>query len=197
MIFCTGCGKENEDDARSCTSCGARFGGQVAATPFVTTRLEERETQPLAQDTGSKGGLEEVRKWSLMAVGEKRNPLAVLILGFLTCYIYLFYWWYVTGADIKRALGRDDINPPLELALNLLTCSLFSIFLSYKYPKLVLEMQQKAHVTRNDTSLLSVLLSLFSLGPIACYLIQTDLNRIWETVQPAQSVGRAPGEHAG
>ena len=117
------------------------------------------------------------------SVGEKRNPLLVLILGFVTCYVYLFYWWYVTAADIKRALKRDDINPPLELLLNLVTCSLFSIYLSYKYPKLVLEMQEKAKVVRNDTSLVSVLLSLFSLGPIACYIIQTDLNKVWETLE--------------
>lgn len=125
---------------------------------------------------------------SLPGVGEKRNPLRVLILGFVTCYLYLFYWWYVTGEDIKRALGRDETNPPLELVLNLLTCSIYSIYLSYKYPKLVLEMQEKARVPPNDTSLLSVLLSLFSLGPIACYLIQTDLNRIWDTVKSVEAV---------
>ncbi|HEY0321613.1 MAG TPA: DUF4234 domain-containing protein [Pyrinomonadaceae bacterium] len=185
MIFCSRCGHENTDDARSCLSCGARFGGQDEAAPFVTTKLEDRATTP-AQATGTKDELEKVRNEPLMAVGEKRNPLVVLILGFVTCYIYLFYWWYVTGADIKRALPREDLNPPLELTLNLLTCSLFSIFLSYKYPKLILEMQEKAHVVRNDTSLVSVLLSLFSLGPIACYVIQTDLNRIWETVESGE-----------
>lgn len=183
MIICTRCGQENEDDARRCTSCGASFGGQDEAAPFVTTQLDERRRQPIVQDAGTKEELEPLRNHSPMVAGEKRNPLTVLILGFLTCYIYLFYWWYAAGAEIKRSTGRDDINPPLELALNLLTCSLFSIYLSYKYPKLVLEMQERAHVARNDTSLLSVLLSLFSLGPIACYVIQTDLNRIWETLE--------------
>jgi hypothetical protein len=183
MIFCSRCGHENQDDARSCMNCDARFGGQDGAAPFATTKLEERAT-PLAQETGTKDELESVHHQPLMATVEKRDPLVVLILGFVTCYIYLFYWWYVTGADIKRATGRDDINPPLELALNLLTCSLFSIFLSYKYPKLILEMQEKAHVVRNDNSLVSLLLSLFSLGPIACYVIQADLNRIREKLSP-------------
>jgi hypothetical protein len=145
-------------------NCGARFGGQDGAAPFVTTKLEERAT-PLAQETGTKDEIESVHHQPLIATGEKRDPLVVLILGFVTCYIYLFYWWYVTGADIKRATGRDDI------------------YLSYKYPKLILEMQEKAHVVRNDTSLVSVLLSLFSLGPIACYVIQTDLNRIRERLE--------------
>ena len=187
MIVCSSCGEENEDDALSCVSCGARIGGQNEAAPSATTKLEARETTGLVPETVSSGEMEEVSTQPLSGVGEKRNPLIVLILGFLTCYIYLFYWWYVTGADVKRALNRDDINPPLQLALNLLTCSLFSIYLSYKFPKLVLEMQEKAHVTRNDTSLLSVLLSLFSLGPIACYVIQTDLNRIWETLESGES----------
>jgi uncharacterized protein DUF4234/zinc ribbon protein len=186
MISCTRCGKDNEDDARSCMNCGARFAGQDEAAPFVTTKLEER-AGPLPQETVTKDELERAGHQPLMAVGEKRDPLVVLILGFVTCYIYLFYWWYVTGADIKRATNREDINPPLELALNLVTCSLFSIFLSYKYPKLILEMQEKARVVRNDTSLVSVLLSLFSLGPIACYVIQSDLNRIWETAKREES----------
>ena len=183
MIFCTKCGKENEDDARLCAHCGASFGGRESATPFTTTRLEERATRPLVADVAAKQELEEVKREPLFAVGERRNPLLVLVLGFVTCYFYLFYWWYVTASDIRRATGRSEINPPLELVLNLLTCSLFSIYLSYKYPKLVLEMQEKAGVTRNDTSLVSVLLSLISLGPIACYVIQTDLNKVWETVE--------------
>jgi hypothetical protein len=185
MIFCTRCGKENTDEARSCAACGARFGGQDDAAPFATTRLEERAGRTAAHEVETKAEIEVVREQPLSVAGEKRNPLVVLILGFVTCYAYLFYWWYVTGAEIKRALGRSDINPPLELVLNLLTCSLFSIYLSYKYPKMVLEMQEKAHVAPNDTSLLSVLLSLFSLGPIACYIIQTDLNRVWETLEKA------------
>jgi hypothetical protein len=187
MTRCSRCGKANEDDARSCVNCGAELShGQEEAAPFAVTGFEERPTLPLARDAGAKPELERVPHQPLLATGEKRNPLSVLILGFATCYIYLFYWWYVTGADIKRATGRTDINPPLELVLNLLTCSLFSIYLSYKYPKLILEMQEKARVVRNDTSLLSVLLSLFSLGPIACHIIQTDLNRIWETVERNQ-----------
>jgi hypothetical protein len=187
MIFCSRCGKENEDDARSCINCGASFSGQDEAAPFVISKLEERaRTPPLAQGSIAKPEIESIPHQHLLVTGEKRDPLIVLILGFVTCYIYLFYWWYVTGADIKRATGRPDINPPLELVLNLLTCSLFSIYLSYKYPKLILEMQEKAHVVRNDTSLLSVLLSLFSLGPIACYIIQADLNKISETVERNQ-----------
>ena len=183
MLFCSRCGKENADDARSCVGCGARFGGQDEATPFVTTGFEERSAEPLLQMGATKDEIEKVESPPLLAAGERRDALTVLILGFVTCYVYLFYWWYVTAADIKRATAREDINPPLELALNILTCSLFSIYLSYKYPKLILEMQEKAHVVRNDTSLVSVLLSLFSLGPIACYVIQADLNRIWETME--------------
>ena len=186
MIFCSRCGKENEDDARLCAHCGASFGGRESAAPFTTAPSKERETRPLgaaAADVAAKHELEEVKRDPLLAAGERRNPLLVLVLGFVTCYFYLFYWWYVTASDIRRATGRSEINPPLELVLNLLTCSLYSIYLSYKYPKLVLEMQEKAGVTRNDTSLVSVLLSLFSLGPIACYVIQTDLNKVWETVE--------------
>ena len=149
------------------------------------TKLEERE-RPL-HDVGTLDGVERVPARPLTAAGERRDPVMVLVLGFLTCYVYLFYWWYVTGEEIKRATAREEINPPLELVLNILTCSLFSIYLSYKYPKLILEMQERAGVVRNDTSLASVLLTLFSLGPIACYVIQTDLNRIRDATNRTES----------
>jgi hypothetical protein len=183
MLLCTRCGKENSDEARSCAGCGASFGGQDESTPFVTTRLDERGATPVAEDAWTKDELEKAHPQQVFAVGEKRSPLLVLVLGFVTCYLYLFYWWYATAADIKRATGHQDINPQIEIVLNILTCGFYTIYLSYKYPKLILEMQQKAGVVRNDTSLLSLLLSLFSLGPIACYVIQSDLNRIWETME--------------
>lgn len=151
------------------------------------TRLDERE-HPF-HDVGARDETEPLQP--VTAAGERRDPVLVLVLGFLTCYVYLFYWWYATGEEIKRATARADINPPLELVINILTCSLFSIYLSYKYPKLILEMQERAGVARNDTSLASVLLSLFSLGPIACYVIQTDLNRIRDAAKSGEPVESA------
>jgi hypothetical protein len=185
MLICTRCGKENPETARSCLNCGARFGGQDEAAPFVTTRLDERGTTPLAENPWAQQELERARphQQPLAAAGKKRDPLVVMILGFVTCYLYIFYWWYVTAADIKRATGRLDVSPQLELLLDILTCGAYSLYLSYKYPKIILEMQEQAQVQRNDTSLLSLLLSLFSLGPIACYFIQADLNKIWEKME--------------
>lgn len=158
----------------------------MGAARLATTRLDERRTRPLIEDAVTRGDMEAASHQPPLSAGDKRDPLIVLILGFVTCYFYLFYWWYMAGVEIKRATGRADINPPLELVLNLLTCSLFTIYLSYKYPKIILEMQEKARVVRNDTSLVSMLLSIFSLGPIACYVIQADLNKIWETVESAR-----------
>jgi hypothetical protein len=155
--------------------------------PQSSTLNQADPAGALVSDAARESEVEGARLQPLPGAGERRNPLTVLILGFLTCYIYLFYWWYATGVDIQRALGREATNPPLELVLNLLTCSLYSIYLSYKYSKLMLEMQERARVPPDDKSLVSVLLSLFSLGPVACYLIQTDLNRIWDRVDSQDS----------
>jgi pSer/pThr/pTyr-binding forkhead associated (FHA) protein len=35
MPFCTACGKQNTDDARFCSQCGARVGGEGESTPDV------------------------------------------------------------------------------------------------------------------------------------------------------------------
>jgi hypothetical protein len=182
MIICGECGGQNDDIARTCANCGARFderGGagfavkdrKPLADPFLTTPLTGAD--PLVPVRGA--GLE--------AVAEPRNPGLVLLLSFVTCYIYLVYWWYMVGKEIKAATGREELNPQLDLILNIVTLSLYSIYLSYKYPKLMLEMESRVRLEEKDKSLPATLLSLFSLGPIAAFLVQSDLNRIWEAAR--------------
>lgn len=205
MILCGKCGHENEDIARFCLGCGARFDGREGATSFTVVKdrtsvqddpfasipeaapldvvkpkpsiegipveTEKRVEEVLSAKTGK----------GLYAVAAPRNPLLVLLFCIITCYLpYYIYWWYMVSKEVKAALNREDINPTMELVLNIITCSLFSIWLSYKYPKLMVEMEKRVNVPPKDISVMSTVLTLVSFGPIAAYLIQTDLNRIWE-----------------
>lgn len=188
MIVCAECGAQNDDAARSCTNCGARFDERSGAAPFIvaesptgTRSMAEELLMPPSRDEAD--SLMHLRGAGLLATAEPRNPPVVLILSFITCYIYLVYWWYMVGKEIKAATGNDKLNPGFDLLLNIVTCSFYSIYLSYKYPKLMLEMEERVQVEEKDQSLAATLLSLFSLGPIAAYLLQSDLNRIWEAAR--------------
>ncbi len=185
MIYCTTCGQQNEDAARVCMNCGAPFTGQKSSTPFTTGDATNTGTQPpggpwatpqyggtpQAMQTGYGGGLQ--------VVGAKREPAMVIVFTLVTCFIYLFYWWYITSAEIKNALGRQDINPALDIVLGILTCGIYFIYLAYRNPQLMLEMQDRVGLPRNDISIISLILYLV-FAPVTSFLIQSELNKIWD-----------------
>lgn len=189
MIYCSKCGQANDDAARVCLSCGAMFNERGGAAPFrtadpATATGEVRQagdlwTTPLYEPPGymqPQGG-------AGMTPGEKRDPVMVLVFGILTCGIYALYWVYKTSSEVKDALGRDDVNPALDTVLSLITCYLWFIYLAYRYPQLILQLQEKAGLPRNDISLISLILSIVGLGPISFFMIQSELNRVWDAAE--------------
>jgi hypothetical protein len=196
MIFCNNCGKANDDAARICHNCGAWFGGQGSATPFQNAAPPSAGAEQAQQPQQAQPP--PVNSWSnpqpgapwqgmqpafggsgLMAPGEKREPVLVLLLPIVTCGIYIFYWWYVTGTEIKNALGREDINPGLDLLLGILTCGIYYIYLSYRDSQMLLLLQDRAGLPRNDISIISLVIYLV-FAPVTLFLIQTELNKIWD-----------------
>lgn len=180
MIYCTKCGQQNADDARSCYSCGQPFTGQASSTPFTTP-------PPAQQQAGSPWGtppgspMQPRPGGGLSAVGEKREPAMVIVFAILTCGIYMYFWIYQTSMDIKNALGgREDINPTMDIVLTIVTCGLYSFYLLYKYPQLLLELQDRTRQPRNDISTISIILAVVGLGIVSVFMIQTELNKVWD-----------------
>ncbi|HEX8653340.1 MAG TPA: DUF4234 domain-containing protein [Pyrinomonadaceae bacterium] len=186
MIYCTKCGQANDDAARICMSCGASFGGKSGPAPFTT---EERASAG-SQTAGSRSpwttplyeepAYMEPQTGGIITPGEKRDPLMVLILGLVTCGIYALYWVYKTSSEIRDALGREDINPALDTVLTLVTCYIWLVYLAYKYPQLLLQLQERAGQPRNDISLVSLILAIVGLTPVSLYMIQSELNNVWD-----------------
>jgi hypothetical protein len=116
----------------------------------------------------------------LLSVGEKRDPMMVVLFTFLTCGIYALFWWYSVITEIKNALGREDINPGMEIILVFVTCGIYGFYLYYKYPLLMLEMQDRAGRARNDISMTTLLLAIFGLAVISIPIMQSELNNIWD-----------------
>lgn len=181
MIYCTKCGQQNADDARGCFNCGQPFTGQAGSTPFTTP-------PPAQQQAGSPWGspptgspMQPRPGGGLTAVGEKKDPIMVIVFCFLTCGIYIYFWIHQTSTDIKNALGgREDINPTMDIVLTIVTCGLYSIYLLYRYPQLILELQDRTRQPRNDISTISIILGVVGLGIISLFMIQTELNKVWD-----------------
>jgi hypothetical protein len=128
--------------------------------------------------TGSRPGL--------YTVGETRDPITVLLLSLVTCGIYLYYEIYKVSSELRDALGRQDINPTMDVVLGIVTCGLYFIYLAYRYPQLILELQDRARMPRNDISIVSIILAVCGLGIVSVFMIQTELNKVWDAARGQQ-----------
>ena len=150
---------------------GGQSGGYAPPDPYAVP-APGWQPQQQSMMAGRGGGL--------LSIGEKREPVMVVLFCFLTCGIYGLIWWYTVMTEIKNALGREDINPGMELLLCFVTCGIYSFYLFYKYPQLMLEMQDRVGKPRNDISMMTLLLAVFGLGIISIPIMQTELNTIWD-----------------
>lgn len=182
MIFCTKCGNQNADDARSCFSCGQPFTGQASSTPFSTPPPAQQQQAGSPWGSPPSGAhMQASSGVGLSAVGEKRDPAMVIVFTLLTCGIYMYFWIYQTSTDIKNALGgREDINPTTDIVLTIVTCGLYGLYLLYRYPQLLLELQDRTRQPRNDISTISIVLGICGLGIVSLFMIQTELNKVWD-----------------
>ena len=209
MIACPSCGAGNVEGTRFCVKCGTTLptapgpeswrqsgdlgqqqqpsggtpsggfapgsqpSGYSTPDPYAPAAQSSWSQQPQAMQPGYNAA-------GLFAIGEKREPMMVVLFTLLTCGFYGWYWLYTSITEIKNALGREDINPGMELVLGIVTCGIYMIYLFYKYPQLMLEMQDRAGRPRNDISMMSLLLAIFGLGIVSIAIMQSELNNIWD-----------------
>jgi hypothetical protein len=208
MIACPSCGAGNVEGTRFCVKCGTTLptapapetwrqsgdlgqqqpqqgapsggfssgsqpGGYSTPDPYAPA-APSSWPQPQAMQPGYGGA-------GLLSIGEKREPMMVVLFTLLTCGIYGWFWLYTTVTEIKNALGREDINPGMELVLSIVTCGIYMVYLFYKYPQLMMEMQDRAGRPRNDISMTTLLLAVFGLGIVSIAIMQSELNNIWDS----------------
>ena len=110
--------------------------------------------------------------------GEVRNPTTTWILCIL-CGFYLIYWWYLVGDELKNYLGKEDLNPKMDIIFSLL-CFAYVFYLPIKYGKLIQEAQQRAGIANAEDKGMSFLVWIFVCG-MGYKNIQEELNKVWES----------------
>ena len=116
---------------------------------------------------------------------EKRSPALVIVLSLVTCGIYFYYWIYCVSKETRDFLGDESINPGMEVLLSIVTCGIYTFYWYYKYGRLVFDMEQRVGVSgASDMSLILLLLPIFGFGIVSLLLLQTELNRVWDTINP-------------
>ena len=119
-----------------------------------------------------------------MRIGNTRSPGLTLVLCFITCGLYYFYFMYVVTEEMNAYTGRQDRSPILEILLTIVTCGIWDFVWDYNTGKRMAEMQVMAGPPPTDNTLIYLLLDFFQFGIINAYLQQEILNRIWSARPP-------------
>jgi hypothetical protein len=110
--------------------------------------------------------------------GEVRSPITTWLFALVSCGIYGWYWWYLTGNELKNYLGKEDLNPTIDAILAALIPP-YMCLLAWRYGPLIQEAQERAGVSdAEDKGMNYVLFTLL------CFMgfknMQEDLNKVWE-----------------
>lgn len=117
---------------------------------------------------------------------QKRSPVAILLLSLITCGIYGIIVFYQISSEVKDFRSDSSISPGIEVLLCLLTGGIYEIYWFYKFSRMVYDMQVRVGTPGAcDNTILFTVISVLRLNVVALMLLQTELNRVWDTVGPA------------
>ena len=112
--------------------------------------------------------------------GKRTDPMAVLLLGFITCGIYHIFWCANRAREINASLAREAISPTTA-ALSA-CCLPVSAYTLYVFGQSIPEMQRSVGIEPRDRSGMLIVLGIF-LPPAAAMIVQGELNRIWDNIR--------------
>jgi len=160
---CTACNEEILATAIKCRFCHADLAAKAAPIPVKAT---------IVRDT---------------PCGERREVVLTLVLMFLTCGIYGLVVMYKMGDEINRHLGRNELNPGMDLLLTFLTCGFWSWYVMYRYPKALQDMVMEEGGPKTDLVLPCILFAIFGMGIVSFLILQGELNKHWELHQSSNA----------
>ncbi|MDR3313350.1 MAG: DUF4234 domain-containing protein [Oscillospiraceae bacterium] len=119
-----------------------------------------------------------------MFVGQKQDPVKLVLLSIVTCGIYYLYWLYKVGEEVNQALGKEAVKTSLVWIS--IICAPISLYYLYTLDLALGELAQQRGLQWTSNFLIWVLLSVFAgIGSfIAMFQVQTFLNQVWDQYAP-------------
>jgi hypothetical protein len=108
----------------------------------------------------------------------RRNIVAYIILSLVTCGLFGLYWFVSLAGDIAKLREKADPRGLFDLIISFVTCGIWGLVCAYRYPKFIVEIQQKRGAPVNDLAVVSLILSLVGLGIVSWALMQNEINKI-------------------
>jgi hypothetical protein len=107
----------------------------------------------------------------------KVDPIIVLILGFITCGLYLIYWNLKVAEVLNAVAEREVISQPIAIFAG--CCFPVNIYFFYLAGKDALPQVYKriGYPQKDDSTLLIVLGFFFPMA--AAMIVQNDINKLY------------------
>jgi hypothetical protein len=107
----------------------------------------------------------------------KNEPIMVLLLGFLTCGLYLIYW-NIKAAQVLNALAdKEVISQPIAIFAG--CCMPVNLYFYYLAGKEALPtLYEKVGANKKDETILLMILGLV-FPMVAAMIVQGDINKLY------------------
>lgn len=165
-MFCKKCGAHIPDGAQSCSNCG---------TPVNQTQ----NYAPVA-NYPQNNGYQTYNNYNTGRVLEPRSFWLALLLSFLTCGIYLYYWIYTLTEDVNT-LSNDQnaTGGGMVILLTFLTCGIYLYYWMYKQgDRIDNAKMMRGMPADGNTGVMYLLLTFFSAGIVSYCLMQHEINKM-------------------
>ena len=107
----------------------------------------------------------------------KVDPILVLILGFITCGLYLIYWNIKVAEVLNAVAEREIISQPIAIFAG--CCYPINIYFFYLAGKDALpQVYKRIGGPQKDDSTLLIILGFF-FPMIAAMIVQNDINKLY------------------
>ncbi len=129
---------------------------------------------------------------------ERRDPGMVLLISFVTCGLYLIYWYWKMYEELESLAGASPTGNSfvLDFMLVIVTCSLWGIWVDYKISMQLNELQNARGILAPDSTTIAVgldalaYISGFVCNYITSAIHQDQLNKV---VKAAPTSNTSPG----
>jgi hypothetical protein len=103
-----------------------------------------------------------------------------IILSFITCGIYYFFWQARQFRAANHLLGQERYRFGMWLILTLVTCGLYNIYYEYYLAQGLVEAQEKhGRQKSKDLPVLSLVLTIIGLNIVADAIQQNEINKFF------------------
>lgn len=109
---------------------------------------------------------------------KQRNIALAIVLSFVTCGLYLFYWFYCMTKEVTENNNTYKTSPGLAILFMFLSCGIYTLYWYYQMGCALDEIKTSKGMPASGHGILYLLLGIFGLGIVSYALIQSELNSV-------------------